>query len=137
VNAPEAEAIGGFDVDGDGRQELFAKTGSGAYTTWIDVFEYDENTCALVRLAVPGQPLPQFLAGASVRNGAGLGCADGLLQRIDFTSGDAEPITYTGTKTSYRIAGDHLELVRQEPFRFGVDDEQLMASFDCGNLQLH
>ena len=29
--------IGGYDVDGDGRDELFVNTGQGAYTQYIDV----------------------------------------------------------------------------------------------------
>jgi hypothetical protein len=124
--------IGGYDVDGDGRDELFAVTGNGAYTTWIDVFEFDPATCTLARVTNPDPHAvpPLFAVGASVRNGVGLDCVDHLLVATMFTSSD-EPLHYTGTRTSYRIVDNHVEQVAQT----NVDGAQA-ATFRCGYLTL-
>jgi hypothetical protein len=133
-------AIGGYDVDGDGRDEIFAVTGNGAYTIWIDVFEFDPVACALVRLAAPGSVRPQFTAGASVGNGAGLECADGKLVSTHYSATTLEkaPGRYRGRRTSYAIVGTHLEVASEIDIEFGLDDPsaRLMASFKCGDLPL-
>ena len=133
-------AIGGYDVDGDGRDEIFAVTGNGAYTIWIDVFEFDASACALVRLAAPGSVRPQFAAGASVGNGAGLECADGKLISTHYSATTLEkaPGRYRGRRTSYAIVGTHLEVASETDIEFGLDDPsaRLMASFKCGDLPL-
>jgi hypothetical protein len=135
----QAAPIGGYDVDGDGRDELFAVTGNGAYTTWIDVFEFDPATCTLARITNPDPHAvpPLFAVGASVRNGVGLECVDHLLVATSFTSGPEEPIHYTGTRTSYRIVDTHIEQVAQTNVEFGVDAATRVApTLHCGNLQL-
>jgi hypothetical protein len=133
-------AIGGYDVDGDGRDEIFAVTGNGAYTTWIDVFEFDAVDCTLVRLAASGSVAPQFVAGASVGNGAGLECAGGKLVSTHYSAISLEkaPVRYRGRRTSYTIVGTHLEVASETDIEFGVDDPsaRLMASFKCGDLPL-
>jgi hypothetical protein len=129
-------AIGGYDVDGDGRDEIFAATGNGAYTTWIDVFELDPVACTLVRLAAPGSAPSQFASGASVGNGAGLECANGKLISTQYSAMEKEPVRYRGRRISYTIVGTHLEAADEADVEFGVDDPnaRLMASFQCGDL---
>jgi len=140
ADAVRVGAIGGYDVDGDGRDEIFAVTGHGAYTTWIDVFEFDPVACALVRLTAPGREPTQFLVGASVGNGAGLECAGGKLisTRYSAVSLEKEPVRYRGQRTSYTIVGTHLQVVSEIDVGFGTDDPSapLVATFECGDLRL-
>jgi hypothetical protein len=132
--------IGGYDVNGDGRDELFAATGSGAYTTWIDVFEFDPLTCTLVRLVSPDPhrtPFsPQFTVGASVGNGSGLECADGALISTRFSRFADEPLVYHGQRSSYRIVGTQLDLAGQTSIEFDAEGAQRLVTFTCGHLQL-
>jgi len=133
---PIVRPIGGYDVNGDGRDELFAVTGNGASTTWIDVYEFDPETCALVRLAAPGDdPSSQFLVGMSIGGGAGLQCFDGQLvsYRSDRTSVE-EPLSYSGKWAFYVIDGAQLRLVNETSIKPEVAGVDLGATFDCGLL---
>lgn len=135
MNVP-VTPIGGYDVDGDGRDELFVATGNGAYTTWVDVFEFDPSTCALVRLAAPNNTPPQFAVGASVGNGVGLTCANGALVFTQFSRTSEEPLRYSGTRVAYVIRGSALEVVREANVDFDVDGANRAAAFECGPLRL-
>jgi len=128
--------IGGYDVNGDGRDELFVKTGEGAYTTWIDVFEFDPVACALVRLAAPGAVLPQFAVGSSAGGGAGLACRDHALVSTDTGRISEEPLRYRARITTYEIAGTALRITGTSDA--DVDDASAAraATFLCGDLRL-
>jgi hypothetical protein len=137
--------IGGYDVDGDGRDELFVNTGQGAYTQYIDVYEFDPESCMLVRLAgsapatagAPAIPVtpPQFLVGASAQNGAGLACAGGLLARIDTAPPrpDVAPPPFEERRTSFAIEGDVLRFVAQDNYEENQVSRE--PAFDCGGLR--
>ena len=138
TNSPVAP-IGGYDVDGDGRDELFAATGNGAYTTWIDVFEFNPATCTLARITNPDPHAvpPLFAVGASVGNGHGLECVEGAFVSTSFTRISDQPLRYGGQRTTYRIVDTHIDQVAQANVEFDADEAGRVGStFHCGNLQL-
>lgn len=130
--------IGGYDVNGSGRDELFVNTGEGAYTEAVDLYVLDLASCALVRLSGPpgielGTPTatvtaPQFCVGASAENGCGLRCSGGLLISTVFMS------RYTAYVTSYAIEGDRLRVVSSVTRDLGSAEG--FDGFDCGGLRL-
>lgn len=135
--SPVVRPIGGYDVNGDGRDELFVITGNGAATTWIDVYEFDPTACSLVRLAAPGDDRPAFLVGASIGGGGGLVCSGGQFVSISFRRESAgEPLRYSGKRTSYAIDGVQLRLVDETSFEPDSAGTNLVATFECGVLTL-
>jgi hypothetical protein len=135
MNVPLA-AIGGYDVDGDGRDELFVKTGEGAYTSWIDVFEFDPVACALTRLAAPGATLPQFAVGASVGNGSGLACTGGKFVSSTMSRISDEPLRYHVRSRTYVIDGDALRPTNTSERDTDAEGAAAASVFDCGGLRL-
>jgi hypothetical protein len=134
-----AAPIGGYDVDGDGRDELFAVTGNGAYTTWIDMFEFDPVACALVGTTRPGADAtpPLFAVGASVGNGGGVECQDQTIIETTFSRLSETPLRYGGKATTYRLVDNHLEVVPQGTGEWSAASVPANASsFTCGSLRL-
>ncbi len=134
TNVPVA-AIGGIDVNGDGRDELFVETGNGAYTTWIDVFEFDARSCKLVRLASPGPEAaqgPQFVVGAST-GGWGLVCKDGTFVSTLSSRISDEPLRYLEHDFTYAIEGTALRLVSDT--ERVVEEPVAAAGFECDGLR--
>ena len=68
----DGELVARGDLDGDGRDELFARAPMGAYTDRISVYTLDDDGSA-VPVTLDGTPAV-FPVGASVRNQAGLRC---------------------------------------------------------------
>jgi hypothetical protein len=130
--------IGGYDVNGDGREELFVNTGAGAYTLWVDVYEFEPSACELVRLAAPGDSRPpQFAVGASVSNGLGLACDDGKLISTEFVrANDSPPYTADVLRTSYAIDGTSLQKLVASTERLPLEQASALATFECGGLEL-
>ncbi len=131
--------IGGYDVDDDGRDELFVATGSGAYTTWVDIFKLDPAACALARITNPDPHWmpPLFAVGASVGNGAGLQCRDETLVETTFSRISETPLRYGGKTTTYGLVDNHLEAVPSGTGEWSADTVPSSASsFDCGSLRL-
>jgi hypothetical protein len=132
----QVSPIGGYDVDGDGRDEIFVATGNGAYTTWVDVFEFDPSTCTLARLAGPNSTPPQFAVGASVGNGTGLACEDGEIVSTQFGRTSDHPLRYSGSRVAYKIIGTKLEAVDEHPVELDAAGAAAAATFNCGALRL-
>jgi hypothetical protein len=95
-------AIGGGDIDGDGRDELFTAVGAGAYATIVAI--HTVAGCDLPQLVYEGLPV-EVPVGASVGNLAGVTCTeDGTLILWD---GVADP---DGPEGVYDVKGQELAL---------------------------
>jgi hypothetical protein len=129
-------AIGGFDINGDGRDELFVKTGQGAYATLIDVYEYDPAACTLTRLAVDDNGPPAFAVGASVGNGSGVTCDHGMLIATTLSRISDEPLRYEEIRKTLAIDGTALRVVRTDESQVDAAAAASAAAFDCGGLKL-
>ncbi len=64
--------IGSHDLDDDGRSEVFAVIGEGAYTQIVGV--WTANGCSLDRLLIDGTTPSTFLVGSSVGTINGISC---------------------------------------------------------------
>ncbi len=85
-----ARPFDGFDINGDGRDEFFARVGAGASATILGVF--DVVNCTINRVTLGGQPT-ELAAGASVNNFTGFECVD-----IDNNGANDFLVTYAGTR---------------------------------------
>ncbi|HEX4866446.1 MAG TPA: hypothetical protein VFV32_02345 [Acidimicrobiales bacterium] len=129
--------VGGADVDGDGRDEIWARVGSGASATILGLARYD--ACALVRVTIAGSPA-DLPVGGSVGSAAGVECrssgADADLSV--FSAMHRDESQYDVTTTSYELQGP--ELVPGSTSTSSVDaaDDAFIryTSFTCGELGL-
>ena len=80
----------GFDLNGDGTEEFFAKIGSGASATVMGIF--DVIDCELVHVTVDGSPV-ELTIGASVGNFSGYECLD-----IDLNGANDFLLVYSGQR---------------------------------------
>ncbi len=85
-----ARPFDGFDINGNGKDEFFARVGAGASTSEFGLFEVVD--CTIHRIALDGQP-SVFTAGASVNFVSGFECVD-----IDANGANDFLIVYTGSR---------------------------------------
>ncbi len=85
-----ARPFDGFDINGNGKDEFFARIGAGASTSEFGLFEAID--CAIHRITLDGQP-SVFTAGASVNFVSGFECVD-----IDANGANDFLIVYTGSR---------------------------------------
>ncbi len=73
ANLSGVQVFDGYDIDGSGTDEFFARVGAGASATILGLFEVVE--CAIERVTVDGAPT-EFPVGASLNFVSGLSCYD-------------------------------------------------------------
>ncbi len=131
-------AIGAFDIEGDGTGELFVKVGAGAYTSLIQILDYEDCTITPITLDTiddAGDGMTAiFPVGASIGNQSGLTCDGTMLWTFDaMLSGDGT--FYEVMDIPYTLSGS----VLTQGFGDGaiVDaDEMTGPLFSCGDLTL-
>lgn len=131
--------LGGADVDGDGADELWARTGQGASATVIGLARL--VGCDLVRVTAPGGEPVELPVGGSVGTASGVECD----ARVDAT---ADLTTYTATNLGddrYEVratehALDGTMLVDRGTYTseatIGDDAFGRASSFSCDDLSL-
>jgi len=104
-----AEAVGGYDVNGDGVDEAFVKVGTGAHADIVGLYTLFEPTgmpatglsCGMMAVTFFGVPAEaQFAIGASLMQQSGLACqADGTLR--EYQQETADGVHYTQQRFDY------------------------------------
>jgi hypothetical protein len=124
--------IGGFDIDGDGPEEVFLTVGSGASTAQVGFF--DVAGCVATRITTAGTPAV-FGVGGSVGMVSGLACpGDGSINR-NFASYVAED-AYEGGFEPFLLEGAVLTGFPGDGAGFTADEAFALAVLDCGSLSL-
>ncbi len=127
--------IGGADVDGDGADEVWARTGSGASATIVGLARL--VGCELVRVTFPAGDLAELPVGGSVGTTSGLACLEGG-GLTAYTATLAEGTTYDVAAVTYRLEGTGLVETGIETTTVDATDDAFLqdATFTCGNLTL-
>jgi hypothetical protein len=134
----EGDAIGWADADGDGRAELWVRTGSGASTLLLGVYTYDSD-CEPVRVTLAGQPA-ELSAGGSVTNLSGLSCDpdDADADLVAYSAQSSDGVEYTITAQSFALEGSELVELAVESFTADGSAPGFgrYTTFVCGGLVL-
>ena len=130
--------IGGADVDGDGADEVWARTGAGASAVIVGMARLDG--CSLTRVALEGGDAADFPAGGSVGTTAGLDCAatDPSAHVTTYLASNTGDSTYEVVVVEHRLDGTILREVsrRTETTEVGDDLFARATTFRCGDLAL-
>jgi hypothetical protein len=126
--------IGGADVDGDGQDEVWARTGSGASATIVGLAKLVD--CALVRVTFPTGELAELPIGGSVGTTSGVACGDAVLTA--YTATFTEGSTYEVAATTYGLEGTALLERGTDTTTVDATDPEFIryTSFSCGDLSL-
>ncbi len=131
-------AIGGFDIEGDGSDELFVKVGSGAYATLIQLFDFKDCTITPITLDTIDDAndgvTAIFGVGASIGTVSALTCDGTQLWTLDANLSD-DGTFYEVMEVPYTLSGS----VLTQGFGDGAivsADESLGPLFSCGDLTL-
>jgi hypothetical protein len=125
--------VGGADLDGDGRDEVWAKVGAGASATIIGLFRLDG--CDLLRVTIGGAPA-ELPVGGSVGTTAGVECtATGLVAHSASNIGGD---TYEVTSTQYTLEDGTLVegTGAASTVTAGEPAFEVASGFTCGDLEL-
>jgi len=124
--------IGGFDVDGDGAEEVFVTVGSGASTVQIGF--YDVAACVATRITESGVAAV-FSVGASIGQVSGISCpGDGSINR-NFAQYIDDDV-YEGGFAPYLLEGSVLTAFPGDGAGFDAAEAFALAVLDCGDLAL-
>lgn len=126
--------LGGADVDGDGNDEVWARTGSGASATIVGLARM--TGCVLERVVFATGELAEMPVGGSVGTTSGVECRDDTL--VTFTATFLEGETYEVVATTFALDGSTLSEQGQETLQVDATDPDFVryTSFSCGNLSL-
>lgn len=135
---PGAVAVlGGIDLDDDGADEIWARTGSGASATILGLVRYAD--CALTRVTfASGDPM-ELAVGGSVGTASGVECAAGSSEAvIAHTASNTGDDEYQVTTTVFALEGTVLVQKGSTSTTVGTDDPlfERATSFTCGELHL-
>ncbi len=126
TGAGGARVYDGSDLNGDGKDEFFAKVGAGASVSILGLFEVVD--CTLRRVTIDGQP-SEFAIGSSVNFVAGLDCPDagGANDSIVVYTGQrlGETTEFEITAAQYALEDGALELILAD----GIGADQNDADF--------
>lgn len=133
-------AMGGFDVAGDGRDEIWATVGSGAATQLVALWTVDG--CDLVQVSFDGAEVV-FPIGATVGTLSGLECrdidADGVNDALVAWNGMSDDGTnYELQGQVFTLEGSELRLRQTDGLTVDITsaDGGRYADLDCGSLTL-
>lgn len=124
--------VGGFDIEGDGSDEVFVVVGAGASTVQLGLF--DVAGCVASRVTAGGTPAV-FALGASIGNVSGIVCpGDGTIARVFAQYVDED--LYEGGFAPYVLDGSVLTAFPGDGASFTADEAFALAVLDCGSLSL-
>jgi hypothetical protein len=108
-STPAVEVLGGADVDGDGADEVWARTGFGASATIVGLARF--RGCELVRVTFAGGEPVELAVGGSVGLASGVECGtqtDPSADLTTFSATNMESDRYEITATEYALEGTTL-----------------------------
>lgn len=130
--------VGGADVDGDGRAEIWVRVGSGASTVILGLVRFDE--CALERVVLEGGQPVELPAGGSVGATAGVECrADDVdADLTTFAAFHREDLRYEVTATQWSLEEAVLVERSSSTSELRSDDPDFIraTTFTCHDLTL-
>jgi len=130
--------VGGADVDGDGRAEIWSRVGSGASATILGLVRYD--ACALTRVVLPGGLPVELPVGGSVGSAAGVECRSGEVDGdlTVFSALHREEGRYEVTATQHTLEGATLVPGASDVSEVSAADDEFVryTSFTCHDLSL-
>ncbi len=135
---PGAVAVlGGFDLDGDGPEEIWARTGSGASATILGLIRYAD--CSLTRVTFAGGDPAELAVGGSVGTTSGVECAapsNPAAAVIAYTASNTGDNEYQVTATEYALEGTVLMQKGSSSSTVSTNDAlfERATSFTCGDL---
>jgi hypothetical protein len=133
ADVPNPALSGSYDIDLDGRVELFVETTRGASTTFVSAYRFDGNR--LFELTYQGGHLPLGFGG-SVTHGDGFTCTHpGRLQVTTAESDDGS--TYRVRTVTYRVVGaSFVRIAETSVTAASMDDPRVRAAYevDCGSV---
>lgn len=138
VGDASVQVLGGADVDGDGTDELWARTGAGASAAIVGLARLVD--CSLVQVTFAGGEPAEFAVGGTVGTAAGLRChaGPGASVLTSYTATHTGDDRYEVTSLEWIIDGPTLVAGPTATTTVVVTDP-LMAwasSFSCGALAL-
>lgn len=131
--------VGPADMDGDGGDELWVRTGSGASAAILGLVVFAD--CTLVQVTYStGDPV-ELPVGGSVGTSAGLTCDTSVDPEADLTSylaGNIDEATYEVTATEYALEGTTLDQLGTTTSTVRTDDPAFgqYVTFACEGLAL-
>jgi hypothetical protein len=131
--------LGGADVDGDGADEIWARTGSGASATILGLARF--ASCGLARVTFAAGDPAELPVGGSVGSASGLECASHVDPTADLTAYDATNTTddqYEVRATEYALNGTTLTQLGTKTTTATAGDDAFgrATSFACHGLGL-
>lgn len=135
---PGAVAVlGGVDLDDDGADEIWARTGSGASATILGLVHYAD--CALTRVTFAGGDPVELAVGGSVGTASGVECAtDRDAAIIAYTASNTGENEYQVTATTFALEGTVLVQKGSTSSTVTTNDAlfERATGFTCGELHL-
>lgn len=137
---PGAVAVlGGIDLDGDGSDEIWARTGSGASATILGLVSFAD--CSLKRVTFTGGDPVELAVGGSVGTASGVECSapstpgGAVTAYTASNTGDNE---YQVTATTFALDGTVLVQRGSSSSTVSTNDPlfERATSFTCGDLHL-
>lgn len=133
------EVLGGADVNGDGRDEMWARTGSGASATILGLATFVD--CNLVRVTFGGREPAELPVGGSVGTAAGVECAahgDPSADLTTYTATNTGDDQYEVEATEYALEGTSLIQKGRTTSRATAGDETFIraSGFSCNGLSV-
>ncbi len=130
----DGEVIGVFDVNADGRDEIFGVIDDDGELVQIGIWTWDAS-CSLHRVALDGSPAVLGV-GLTESIAEGVSCNPDYvddLYTIKLTSSDGGS-TYEGRITAYSLEGSDLVEAAGEGAAFPAEDVAVTAILACGEL---
>lgn len=132
------DVIGAADVDADGEDEIWARTGSGAATTIVGLFSLED--CELTQVTFESGLPVELPVGGSVGTTSGVECAPagGLLVHTATYTGDGSDDRYAVETTAYELEGGVLVEAERSTTDTAASDPEFVryTTFRCGDLSL-
>ena len=124
-----AAVMGAFDVDRDGRAELFVRTTAGASTALGSIFRLEGDSLARVAFEGVGG---EFAVHGAVRHLDGLRCSDGGLELSSAVSDDG--LVYEVSVLRYEPSEGTGVFALVDQRSDTVAPDEVLSEVDCGRL---
>lgn len=132
------QVLGGADINGDGTDELWARTGAGASAAIVGLAQLVD--CALVRTTFAGGEPAEFAVGGTVGTAAGLECRAGTTGSVltSYTATNIGDDRYEVVAQEWALDGATLTAGASTTTTVAATDDLVVraSSFSCGNLVL-
>ncbi|MFZ6005408.1 MAG: hypothetical protein ACOYXM_15915 [Actinomycetota bacterium] len=131
--------LGGADVDGDGRDEIWARTGAGASATILGLATF--RGCALERVVFEGGDPAELPVGGSVGTASGAECdarVDPTAHITTYVASNTGGDQYEVTATEHSLEGSVLVPRGSTTTNTSIGDDLFgrATRFSCGDLTL-